>query len=83
MRLTHAGGHTRPGIVVHGSQLTRVAESYERYLNTFFRKEVHLVGTPIRFDWKEGGHPSKNKRKIVTPLGEYELRIKNTNTKRR
>ncbi len=53
MRYANPGGHNPPRIVIHGNQLKRLADSYARYLNGFFRKKLHLVGTPIKFEWKE------------------------------
>ncbi len=83
MRLAHAGGHNPPRIVIHGNQLKRLADSYKRYLNTFFRKKLHLVGTPIKFEWKEGDNPFKNKRKKLTPLQEYKRKKEKKRTKKR
>ncbi len=72
MRYAHAGGHNPPRIVIHGNQLKRLADSYERYLNGFFRKKLHLVGTPIKFEWKEGDNPFKGRRNKLTPRQEYK-----------
>ena len=72
MRLAHTGGHNPPRIVIHGNQLKRLADSYIRYLNSFYRKKLHLVGTPIKFEWKEGANPFKGKRINKTPLQQYK-----------
>jgi GTP-binding protein len=49
-------------IVIHGSRLAHLAESYKRYLENFLRKRYRLVGTPIRLDWREGSNPFEGKR---------------------
>ena len=70
MRYAHVGGHNPPRIVIHGNQLKRLAESYVRYLNGFFRKKLRLVGTPIKFEWKESENPFKGRRNKLTPRQE-------------
>lgn len=72
MRLAHAGGHNPPRIVIHGNQLKRLADSYKRYLNSFYRKKLHLVGTPVKFEWKEGKNPFQGRRNKQTPLQQYK-----------
>ena len=72
MRYAHAGGHNPPRIVIHGNQLKRLADSYIRYLNGFFRKKLHLVGTPIKFEWKEGANPFQGRRNKLTPRQAFK-----------
>lgn len=72
MRYAHVGGHNPPRIVIHGNQLSRLADSYIRYLNSFFRKQLKLVGTPIKFEWKESNNPYKDRRNKLTPRQEFK-----------
>ncbi len=72
MRYANPGGHNPPRIVIHGNQLKRLADSYARYLNGFFRKKLHLVGTPIKFEWKESENPYQGRRNKLTPRQEYK-----------
>lgn len=72
MRYAHVGGHNPPRIVIHGNQLSRLADSYIRYLNGFYRKKLKLVGTPIKFEWKESENPYKGRRNKLTPRQEYK-----------
>ena len=60
------GGNTPPTFVVHGSRLRSLPESYRRYLENFFRKRFKLVGTPVRFVFKEGENPYKDKKNVLT-----------------
>lgn len=72
MRYAHVGGHNPPRIVIHGNQLKRLPESYIRYLNGFYRKKLHLVGTPIKFEWKEGKNPYEGRRNTLTPRQQHK-----------
>jgi GTP-binding protein len=66
LRYAHAGGHNPPLIIIHGNQVNNLPDSYRRYLINFFRKALRLVGTPIRFEFKEGNNPFKNKSNKLT-----------------
>ncbi len=66
MRFAHPGGGNPPTFVVHGSRLRTLPESYRRYLENFFRKRFKLVGTPIKFVFKEGENPYKDKKNVLT-----------------
>ncbi|MFZ1850725.1 MAG: ribosome biogenesis GTPase Der [Nitrosomonas sp.] len=72
MRYAHQGGSNPPLIIVHGSMLNHVPESYRRYLENTFREVFKLVGTPLRVDFKVGHNPYADKK--PTPLTESELR---------
>ncbi|TXH65113.1 MAG: ribosome biogenesis GTPase Der [Lysobacteraceae bacterium] len=66
MRFAHPGGENPPTFVVHGSRLRSLPESYRRYLENFFRKRFKLIGTPVRFVFKEGENPYKDKKNVLT-----------------
>jgi GTPase len=72
MRYAHPGGHNPPRVVIHGNQLARLADSYVRYLSGFFRKKLKLVGTPIKFEFKESDNPFKGRRNKLTPRQEFK-----------
>ncbi len=61
LRYAHSGGQSPPTIVIHGSRLRTLPDSYKRYLENFFRKRFKLVGTPIRLEFREGENPYKDK----------------------
>ena len=46
-----------PVIVVHGSALDAVSDSYRRYLETAFRDVFELQGTPLRVQFKNSRNP--------------------------
>ncbi|MCD9030309.1 ribosome biogenesis GTPase Der [Luteimonas sp. Y-2-2-4F] len=66
LRFAHPGGSNPPTIVVHGSRLKSLPPSYHRYLENFFRKRFKLVGTPVRFVFKEGENPYKDRKNELT-----------------
>jgi GTP-binding protein len=66
MRFAHPGGENPPTFVVHGSRLRNLPDSYRRYLENFFRKRFKLVGTPVRFVFREGENPYKDKKNVLT-----------------
>ena len=66
MRFAHPGGENPPTFVVHGSRLKQLPESYRRYLENFFRKRFKLIGTPVRFIFREGENPYKDKKNVLT-----------------
>jgi len=57
MRYAHQGGQNPPLIVVHGSGLDDVADTYRRYLETRFREAFNLNGTPLRVEFKSSKNP--------------------------
>ena len=71
LRFAHPGGENPPTFIVHGSRLRTLSDSYRRDLENFFRKRFKLVGTPVRFVFKEGENPYKDKPK--NPLTERQI----------
>ncbi|AFZ82666.1 hypothetical protein CKCE_0228 [Candidatus Kinetoplastibacterium crithidii (ex Angomonas deanei ATCC 30255)] len=57
MRYAHQGGQNPPIIVIHGNSLEHISSSYIRYLESFFRRELSLKGTPLRIEFKSSKNP--------------------------
>ncbi len=57
MRYAHQGGQNPPLIVIHGNALDAISDSYRRYLETRFRNEFKLAGTPLRIEFKSSHNP--------------------------
>jgi GTPase len=57
MRYAHQGGVNPPLVVVHGSALGRVPDTYRRYLERFFAEAFQLRGTPLRIQFKTAVNP--------------------------
>ncbi len=78
LRYAHAGGANPPVIVVHGNQTDKVPNSYRRYLEKVFRREMDLVGTPVRIEFKSSENPFAEQRgKLSKRQQERQTRIKN------
>jgi GTP-binding protein len=67
LRYAHAGGHNPPVVVIHGNQTKSLPESYIRFLQSFFRKRLRLIGTPIKLELKESTNPFAGKKNTLTP----------------
>lgn len=61
LRYAHAGGQNPPVIVIHGNQTDKLPNSYKRYLEKVYRKQLKLSGTPIRIEFRTGANPYANK----------------------
>ena len=63
MRYAHQGGINPPIVVIHGTALEHVTETYKRYLEGRFREVFSLHGTPLRIEFRAGHNPYiENKR---------------------
>ncbi|MCP5291688.1 MAG: ribosome biogenesis GTPase Der [Burkholderiales bacterium] len=72
LRYAHQGGTNPPIVVIHGSMLEHVPDTYRRYLENFFRETFNLTGTPLQISFKAGHNPYANKK--PAPLSEAEVR---------
>jgi GTP-binding protein len=66
LRYAHPAANNPPTFVVHGTRLRTLSDSYKRYLENFFRKRFKLVGTPVRFVFKEGTNPYEGKKNVLS-----------------
>jgi GTPase len=57
MRYAHQGGMNPPVIVIHGSALGAIPQTYKRFLEHFFVDVFKLQGTPLRIQFKTGANP--------------------------
>jgi len=63
LRYAHQGGVNPPRVIIHGNALDRVPDSYQRYLESFFREKFGLAGTPLRIEFRTGRNPYARKEK--------------------
>ncbi len=61
MRYAHQGGSNPPIIVIHGSGLDNVPDSYARYLSRTFMEAFKLQGTPLRIQFRSSSNPFADK----------------------
>jgi GTP-binding protein len=74
MRYAHQGGHNPPLVIVHGSGLDGVHESYVRYLSSAFMSAFKLRGTPLRVELKQGANPFRDKKPAPLTKGQEDKR---------
>lgn len=70
LRYAHQGGSNPPLIIIHGSGLDQVPQTYQRYLENMFRETFKLEGTPLRVEFRTSRNPYAGKR--PAPLSEAE-----------
>lgn len=57
MRYAHQGGSNPPVVVIHGTSLNKLSDTYKRYLERFFHDAFELKGTPLRLELRTGHNP--------------------------
>ena len=57
LRYAHQGGMNPPIVVIHGTSLSGVTDSYKRYLEGRFRDVFKLRGTPLRIQMNTAKNP--------------------------
>ena len=63
LRYAHQGGINPPRIIIHGNSLDEVPDSYQRYLEGYFRETFKLAGTPMRIEFRTGRNPYGREKK--------------------
>ncbi|HQW21233.1 MAG TPA: ribosome biogenesis GTPase Der, partial [Rhodocyclaceae bacterium] len=62
LRYAHQGGKNPPLIVIHGTALEHVPDSYKRYLERTFMAGFKLQGTPLRVEFKTVENPFRDRK---------------------
>ena len=62
LRYAHQGGSNPPIVVIHGTALNAVPDTYRRYLESDFRSVFRLEGTPLRIEFRSGRNPYVDRR---------------------
>ncbi len=62
LRYAHQGGSNPPRIVIHGTSLNHISDSYRRYLERFFRETFKLQGTPLKIEFRQAANPYARRR---------------------
>jgi GTP-binding protein len=70
LRYAHQGGSNPPLVVIHGSGLADIPDSYRRYLENTFRDQFELQGTPLRVQFQQGRNPFADRK--PEPLTERQ-----------
>ena len=83
MRYAHQGGSNPPIVVIHGSGLDGVKDTYKRYLEHQFQQTFKLKGTPLRIELRSSVNPFEGKRKPLTEKQDAQRRRRKIVSKRR
>ena len=62
LKYAHAGGYNPPRIIIHGNKVSKMPDSYKRYLINCYRKSLGIMGSPIILEFKEGENPYANQK---------------------
>ena len=66
LKFAHQGGKNPPRVVIHGTQVNAVPDSYKRYLSNSFRKAFKMEGTPVVIEFVQGENPYEGRKKVLT-----------------
>ncbi len=66
LKYAHAGGYNPPIVVIHGSYVSHLSDSYKRYLISYLRRFLKTTGTPIQIQCKEARNLFSYKRNLST-----------------
>jgi GTP-binding protein len=66
LKFAHQGGKNPPRVVIHGTQVGAVPDSYKRYLSNAFRKAFKMEGTPVVIEFVQGENPYEGRKKVLT-----------------
>lgn len=57
LKFGHQGGMNPPHVIIHGNQLEKLPQTYQRYLSNTFEKAFDMVGTKVRLSFKTSDNP--------------------------
>ncbi len=83
LRYAHQGGTNPPIVVVHGSHVDGVKDSYKRYLEGIFRKVFKLTGTPLRVQFNQGDNPFAEPEERKKGEGIVSMRKRKTELRKK
>lgn len=78
LRYAHQGGMNPPIVVIHGTHVDGIKDSYKRYLEGVFRKTFQLTGTPLRVQFNQGENPFAEPDKRKPGEGIVSMRRRKT-----
>ncbi len=59
LKFAHQGGMNPPHVIVHGNQLDKLPQTYQRYLSNTFERAFDMVGTKVKLSFKTSDNPYK------------------------
>ena len=74
LKYAHAGGYNPPRIVIHGNKVSKMPDSYRRYLINYYRNSLKIMGTPVILEFREGENPYANEKPAQKRLTQSKIR---------
>lgn len=74
LKYAHAGGYNPPRVIIHGNKVSKMPDSYKRYLINCYRKSLKIMGTPVLLEFKEGENPYANEKPAQKRLTQSKIR---------
>ncbi len=74
LKYAHAGGYNPPRIIIHGNKVSKMPDSYKRYLINCYRKSLKIMGSPVILEFKEGDNPYANEKPVQKRLTQSKIR---------
>lgn len=79
LRYAHQGGQNPPLVVIHGSALEAIPDSYSRFLEHIVREAFKLKGTPLRIQYNVSENPfvdvDEKPSAKLSKLGRYRQKL--------
>jgi len=57
LKFAHQGGMNPPHVIVHGNQLDKLPQTYQRYLSNTYERAFGMVGTKVKLTFKTSENP--------------------------
>lgn len=57
LKFGHQGGMNPPHVIIHGNQLDKLPQTYQRYLSNTFERAYDMAGTKVRLTFKTSENP--------------------------
>lgn len=64
LKFAHQGGMNPPHVIVHGNQLDKLPQTYQRYLSNTFEKAYGMLGTKVKLSLKTSENPYEPAQKV-------------------
>ena len=81
LKYAHAGGYNPPRIIIHGNKVSKVPDSYKRYIINCYRKSLNIMGSPVIIDFKEGDNPYANEKPAQKRQTQSQMRAEKRQAK--
>ncbi|MGN0902314.1 MAG: ribosome biogenesis GTPase Der, partial [Succinivibrio sp.] len=74
LKFAHAGGYNPVRIIIHGNKVSKVPDSYKRYIINCYRKSLNIMGAPVIIDFKEGENPYADEKPAQKRQTQSQMR---------